>query len=174
MKKIFLIILTFVSAMFLNSCSKSDVMLSGDWWNLIPDEVVSGSEDLVIRFNSANSSINFALKSKLDKDDKNYYMIESLARKYTVENTGKGEGIIRVTEKDGTMWPELHISSLTLVTLGLSHRDTDGKVIDNMAFLPFLEDTDKKIIKTTESSYELRIRYIIDRFRSIGRLVDTE
>lgn len=43
-----------------------------------------------------------------------------------------------------------------------------------MAFLPFLEDTDKKIIKTTESSYELRIRYIIDRFRSIGRLVDTE
>lgn len=174
MKKIFLIILTFVSAMFLNSCSKSDVMLSGDWWTLLPDEVGSGSEDLVIRFNSANSTINFALKSKLDKDDKNYYMVESLARKYTVENTGKGEGIIRVTEKDGTMWPELHISSLTLVTLGLSHRDTDGKVIDNMAFLPFLEDTDKKIIKTTESSYELRIRYIIDRFRSIGRLVDTE
>ena len=101
-------------------------------------------------------------------------MVESLARKYTVENTGKGEGIIRVTEKDGTMWPELHISSLTLVTLGLSHRDPDGKIIDNMAFLPFLEDTDKKIIKTTESSYELRIRYIIDRFRSIGRLVDTE
>lgn len=118
MKKIFLIILTFVSAMFLNSCSKSDVMLSGDWWTLLPDEVGSGSEDLVIRFNSANSTINFALKSKLDKDDKNYYMVESLARKYTVENTGKGEGIIRVTEKDGTMWPELHISSLTLVTPG--------------------------------------------------------
>lgn len=147
MKKIFLVILTFVSAMFLNSCSKSDVMLSGDWWTLLPDEVGSGSEDLVIRFNSANSTINFALKSKLDKDDKNYYMVESLARKYTVENTGKGEGIIRVTEKDGTMWPELHISSLTLVTLGLSHRDTDGKVIDNMAFLPFLEDTDAQFIR---------------------------
>ena len=61
MKKIFLVILTFVSAMFLNSCSKSDVMLSGDWWTLLPDEVGSGSEDLVIRFNSANSTINFAL-----------------------------------------------------------------------------------------------------------------
>ena len=48
------------------------------------------------------------------------------------------------------------------------------KIRKIQAFLPFLEDTDKKIIKTTESSYELRIRYIIDRFRSIGRLVDTE
>ena len=173
MKKIFLVILTFVSAMFLNSCSKSDVMLSGDWWTLLPDEVGSGSEDLVVRFNSANSTINFALKSELDKNDKNYYMIESLARKYTVENTGKGEGIIRVTEKDGTMWPELHISSLTLVSLGLSHRDPDGKVTDNIVFLPFLEDTDKKIIKTTDASYELRIRYVIDRFRSTGRLADS-
>ena len=173
MKKIFLVILTFVSAMFLNSCSKSDVMLSGDWWTLLPDEMGSGSEDLVIRFNNANSTINFALKSELDKNDKNYYMIESLARKYTVENAGKREGIIRVTEKDGTMWPELHISSLTLVSLGLSHRDPDGKVTDNIVFLPFLEDTDKKIIKTTDASYELRIRNVIDRFRSIGRLADS-
>lgn len=163
--------LTVISALFLISCSKSDVMISGEWWTLLPDEVGSGSEDLVIQFNSAKSTVNFALKSLDNKSDKNYYMVESLVRKYTVENTSKGEGILRITDKNGNQWPELHISSLTLVTLGLSHRDASGNMVDNMAFLPFYEDTDKKIIKTTDSSYETRILGVIDRFRAVGRLV---
>lgn len=163
--------LTVISALFLISCSKSDVMISGEWWTLLPDEVGSGSEDLVIQFNSAKSTVNFALKSLDNKSDKNYYMVESLVRKYTVENTGEGEGILRITDKNGNQWPELHISSLTLVTLGLSHRDASGNMVDNMAFLPFYEDTDKKIIKTTDSSYETRILGVIDRFRAVGRLV---
>ena len=171
MKKSILFVLTVISALFLISCSKSDVMLSGEWWTLLPVVVGSGSEDLVIQFNSAKSTVNFALKSLDNKSDKNYYMVESLVRKYTVENTGKGEGILRITDKNGTQWPELHISSLTLVTLGLSHRDASGNMVDNMAFLPFYEDTDKKIIKTTDSSYETRILGVIDRFRAVGRLV---
>lgn len=171
MKKAILFVLTVISALFLISCSKSDVMISGEWWTLLPDEVGSGSEDLVIQFNSAKSTVNFALKSLDNKSDKNYYMVESLVRKYTVENTSKGEGILRITDKNGNQWPELHISSLTLVTLGLSHRDASGNMVDNMAFLPFYEDTDKKIIKTTDSSYETRILGVIDRFRAVGRLV---
>lgn len=171
MKKAILFVLTVISALFLISCSKTDVMISGEWWTLLPDEVGSGSEDLVIQFNSAKSTVNFALKSLDNKSDKNYYMVESLVRKYTVENTGKGEGILRITDKNGNQWPELHISSLTLVTLGLSHRDASGNMVDNMAFLPFYEDTDKKIIKTTDSSYETRILGVIDRFRAVGRLV---
>lgn len=171
MKKAILFVLTVISALFLISCSKSDVMISGEWWTLLPDEVGSGSEDLVIQFNSAKSTVNFALKSLDNKSDKNYYMVESLVRKYTVENTGKGEGFLRITDKNGNQWPELHISSLTLVTLGLSHRDASGNMVDNMAFLPFYEDTDKKIIKTTDSSYETRILGVIDRFRAVGRLV---
>ena len=171
MKKSILFVLTVISALFLISCSKSDVMISGEWWTLLPDEVGSGSEDLVIQFNSAKSTVNFALKSLDNKSDKNYYMVESLVRKYTVENTSKGEGILRITDKNGNQWPELHISSLTLVTLGLSHRDASGNMVDNMAFLPFYEDTDKKIIKTTDSSYETRILGVIDRFRAVGRLV---
>ena len=171
MKKAILFVLTVISALFLISCSKSDVMISGEWWTLLPDEVGSGSEDLVIQFNSAKSTVNFALKSLDNKSDKNYYMVESLVRNYTVENTGKGEGILRITDKNGNQWPELHISSLTLVTLGLSHRDASGNMVDNMAFLPFYEDTDKKIIKTTDSSYETRILGVIDRFRAVGRLV---
>ena len=46
-----------------------------------------------------------------------------------------------------------------------------GNMVDNMAFLPFYEDSDKKIIKTTDSSYETRILGVIDRFRAVGRLV---
>ena len=53
MKKTFIIILTLVASLFLNSCSKADIMLSGDWWTIITDEVGSGQENLVIRFNSA-------------------------------------------------------------------------------------------------------------------------
>lgn len=106
MKKIFIVILTIFTALFLNSCSKSDVMLSGDWWTIIPDEVGSGDENVVIRFDNSSSTVNFAVKST-NADDKNYYMVESFARKYTLENTAKGEGIIRITEKDGTQWPEL-------------------------------------------------------------------
>ena len=48
MKKIFIVILTSFTSLFLNSCSKSDVMLSGDWWTIIPDEVGSGDENVVI------------------------------------------------------------------------------------------------------------------------------
>lgn len=101
MKKTFIIILTLVASLFLNSCSKVDIMLSGDWWTIITDEVGSGQENLVIRFNSAKSTVNFALKS-LESKENTYYMIESLERKYTLESTGKGEGIIRIVEKDGT------------------------------------------------------------------------
>ena len=98
-------------------------------------------------------------------------MVESFARKYTLENTAKGEGIIRITEKDGTQWPELRFHSLTLVTLGLSHIDETGKEVDVIACLPFFEDADKKVIKTTDSGYSTRINTLIDRFRSVGRLI---
>lgn len=77
MKKTFIIILTLVASLFLNSCSKADIMLSGDWWTIINDEVGSGQENLVIRFNSAKSTVNFALKS-LEPKANTYYMIESL------------------------------------------------------------------------------------------------
>ena len=103
MKKTFIIILTLVASLFLNSCSKADIMLSGDWWTIIN-------------------------------------MIESLERKYTLESTGKGEGIIRIVEKDGTQWPELHYRSLTIATLMLLHIDENGKEADNIALFPFLED----------------------------------
>ena len=93
MKKIFIVILTIFTALFLNSCSKPDVMLSGDWWTIINDEVGSGDENVVIRFDNSSSTVNFAVKST-NKDEKNYYMVESFARKYTLENTAKGEGII--------------------------------------------------------------------------------
>lgn len=169
MKKIFIVILTIFTALFLNSCSKSDVMLSGDWWTIIPDEVGSGDENVVIRFDNSSSTVNFAVKST-NKDEKNYYMVESFARKYTLENTAKGEGIIRIYEKDGTQWPELRFHSLTLVTLGLSHIDETGKTVDVVSCFPFFEDTDKKVIKTTDSSYSTRINTLIDRFRSVGRL----
>ena len=99
MKKAILFVLTVISVLFLISCSKSDVMISGEWWTPLPDEAGSGSEDLVIQFNSAKSTVNFALKSLDNKSDKNYYIVESLVRKYTVENTGKGEGILRITDK---------------------------------------------------------------------------
>lgn len=89
MKKTFIIILTLVASLFLNSCSKADIMLSGDWWTIINDEVGSGQENLVIRFNSAKSTVNFALKS-LEPQANTYYMIESLERKYTLESTGGG------------------------------------------------------------------------------------
>ena len=79
MKKTFIIILTLVASLFLNSCSKADIMLSGDWWTIINDEVGSGQENLVIRFNSAKSTVNFALKS-LEPKANTYYMIESLER----------------------------------------------------------------------------------------------
>ena len=115
MKKAILFVLTVISVLFLISCSKSDVMISGEWWTLLPDEAGSGSEGLVIQFNSAKSTVNFALKSLDNKSDKNYYIVESVVRKYTVENTGKGEGILRITDKNGNQWPELHISSLTQV-----------------------------------------------------------
>ena len=115
MKKAILFVLTVISVLFLISCSKSDVMISGEWWTLLPDEAGSGSEGLVIQFNSAKSTVNFALKYLDNKSDKNYYIVESLVRKYTVENTGKGEGILRITDKNGNQWPELHISSLTQV-----------------------------------------------------------
>lgn len=115
MKKAILFVLTVISVLFLISCSKSDVMISGEWWTPLPDEAGSGSEDLVIQFNSAKSTVNFALKSLDNKSDKNYYIVESLVRKYTVENTVKGEGILRITDKNGNQWPELHISSLTQV-----------------------------------------------------------
>ena len=115
MKKAILFVLTVISVLFLISCSKSDVMISGEWWTLLPDEAGSCSEDLVIQFNSAKSTVNFALKSLDNKSDKNYYIVESLVRKYTLENTGKGKGILRITDKNGNQWPELHISSLTQV-----------------------------------------------------------
>ena len=86
MKKTFIIILTLVASLFLNSCSKADIMLSGDWWTIINNEVGSGQENLVIRFNSAKSTVNFALKS-LEPKANTYYMIESLERKYTLEST---------------------------------------------------------------------------------------
>ena len=73
MKKIFIVILTIFTALFLNSCSKSDVMLSGDWWTIIPDEVGSGDENVVIRFDNSSSTVNFAVKST-NKDEKNYYI----------------------------------------------------------------------------------------------------
>lgn len=170
MKKIFIVILTIFTALFLNSCSKSDVMLSGDWWTIINDEVGSGDENVVIRFDNSSSTVNFAVKST-NKDEKNYYMVESFARKYTLENTAKGEGIIRIYEKDGTQWPELRFHSLTLVTLGLSHIDETGKEVDVIACFPFFEDTDKKVIKTTDSGYSTRINNLIERFRSVGRLI---
>ena len=115
MKKAILFVLTVISVLFLISCSKSDVMISGEWWTPLPDEAGSGSEDLVIQFNSAKSTVNFALKSLDNKSNRNYYIVESLVRKYTVENTGKGAGILRITDKNGNQWPELHISSLTQV-----------------------------------------------------------
>jgi len=58
MKKIFIVILTIFTSLFLNSCSKSDVMLSGDWWTIIPDEVGSGDENVVIRFDNSSSTVN--------------------------------------------------------------------------------------------------------------------
>lgn len=150
-------------------------MLSGDWWTIINDEVGSGQENLVIRFNSAKSTVNFALKS-LDSKENTYYMIESLERKYTLESTGKGEGIIRIVEKDGTQWPELHYRSLTIATLMLLHIDENGKEADNIALFPFLEDKSKeKTIKTTtDKAYETRILNMIERFRAVGRLVVTK
>ena len=69
MKKIFIVILTIFTSLFLNSCSKSDVMLSGDWWTIIPDEVGSGDENVVIRFDNSSSTVNFAVKST-NKDEK--------------------------------------------------------------------------------------------------------
>lgn len=150
-------------------------MLSGDWWTIINDEVGSGQENLVIRFNSAKSTVNFALKS-LEPQANTYYMIESLERKYTLESTGKGEGIIRIVEKDGTQWPELHYRSLTIATLMLLHIDENGKEADNIALFPFLEDKSKeKTIKTTtDKAYETRILNMIERFRAVGRLVVTK
>lgn len=175
MKKTFIIILTLVASLFLNSCSKADIMLSGDWWTIINDEVGSGQENLVIRFNSAKSTVNFALKSLTPKEN-TYYMIESLERKYTLESTGKGEGIIRIVEKEGTQWPELHYRSLTIATLMLLHIDENGKEADNIALFPFLEDKSKeKTIKTTtDKAYETRILNMIERFRAVGRLVVTK
>ena len=172
MKKTFIIILTLVASLFLNSCSKADIMLSGDWWTIINNEVGSGQENLVIRFNSAKSTVNFALKS-LEPKANTYYMIESLERKYTLESTGKGEGIIRIVEKE---WPELHYRSLTIATLMLLHIDENGKEADNIALFPFLEDKSKeKTIKTTtDKAYETRILNMIERFRAVGRLVVTK